>query len=572
MSPRSQSALPRADAASSLIARPGRNCWRVERADRMRCIQDAAEYFRLVRRAMLSAEHTIFTLGWDTSAHTELLPGETPPDAPARLDHLLAWIARRRPELRCYVLTWDYGLLHLFERDPLTRWRLGWRMPSNVTFAFDDHHALGGCHHQKVVVVDDRLAFTGGIDLTGHRWDTAEHRIEEPRRVSLDGDLYQPYHEVGAMVSGPVAAALGEMARDRWHAAAGIPLPALRPSSADPWPSDVPADVRNAVVAIARTLPPLAPQAAVSECEALYLDSIAAARESIYIESQYFTDDRIARALAARLAEPDGPEIIVVMPQCCEGWVEQATMGALRDEVARQLIAADVHGRLRIVYPSASQARKVPIFVHSKVMFVDDRLARIGSANLSKRSMGVDSECDVAVDATGDASAAAGVLRMRNRLIGEHLGMSAEDVAREMAARGSIRGVIDARSAADRTLVRLPVPETTEMPSEALVAAADPRAPIPVETAVEAAIAGPAAFAHDHPARMIAAIGVVGTAVGVAAAAWQASRDSASRRRLMRAGRMLALAAVGVGALQAWRNSRTAARIVSRHRKGAEFG
>jgi hypothetical protein len=310
----------------------------------------------------------------------------------------------------------------------------------------------------------------------------------------------------------------------------------------------------------------------VAECEALYLDSIAAARQTIYIESQYFTDDRIANALAARLAEPEGPEIIVVMPECCEGWVEQTTMGALRDGVGRGLIEADVHGRLRVVYPSASQARKVPIFVHSKVMFVDDRLARIGSANLSKRSMGVDSECDVAVDATGDDSAAAGVLHMRNRLIGEHLGMSAEDVTREIAAQGSIRAVIDARSNEDRTLVRLRVPETAEMPSEALVAAADPRAPIPVETAVEAAIAGPAAFARDHPRRVVTAISIAGAALGVATAAWQLSRGREGRRRLMRAGNLMALAALGAGAFGTWRSSRDAARILSRHRKGAEFG
>jgi hypothetical protein len=205
-------------------------------------------------------------------------------------------------------------------------------------------------------------------------------------------------------------------------------------------------------------------------------------------------------------------------------------------------------------------------------MFVDDRLARIGSANLSKRSMGVDSECDVAVDATGDASAADGVLHMRNRLIAEHLGMSVEDVTREIAAHGSIRGVIDARSAADRTLVRLPVPERTEMPSEALVAAADPRAPIPVETAVEAAIAGPAAFAREHPRRVLAAVGVAGTALGVALAAWQASRGPAVRRRLMRAGNIVAVAALSAGAFRAWWTSRRAGRILSRHRKGAEFG
>ena len=82
-------------------------------------------------------------------------------------------------------------------------------------------------------------------------------------------------------------------------------------------------------------------------------------------------------------------------------------MGAFRDGAFRQLIAADAHKRLRLVYPAASRSRDVPTFVHSKVMIVDDALARIGSANYSHRSMGVDTECDLAVDAGGDPDARA---------------------------------------------------------------------------------------------------------------------------------------------------------------------
>ncbi len=100
-------------------------------------------------------------------------------------------------------------------------------------------------------------------------------------------------------------------------------------------------------------------------------------------------------------------------------------MGALRDQVLQHLVAADHHRRLRLVYPAASRARGVSTFVHSKVMIVDDRLVRIGSANLSRRSMGVDSECDLAADAGTDERHRAGVQRIRDRLIGEHLGMSA---------------------------------------------------------------------------------------------------------------------------------------------------
>jgi phosphatidylserine/phosphatidylglycerophosphate/cardiolipin synthase-like enzyme len=87
-------------------------------------------------------------------------------------------------------------------------------------------------------------------------------------------------------------------------------------------------------------------------------------------------------------------------------------MGAFRDGAFRQLIAADTYKRLRLMYPIASRSRDVPTFVHSKVMIVDDVLARIGSANFSHRSMGMDTECDLAVDAGGDPDARAGVLRV----------------------------------------------------------------------------------------------------------------------------------------------------------------
>ena len=144
---------------------------------------------------------------------------------------------------------------------------------------------------------------------------------------------------------------------------------------------------------------------AIRECERPYLDSIAAAQRSIYIESQYFTNHTLARALARRLEERDGPEVIVVMPKECEGWIEKQTMGALRHEALEALAGADRHRRLRLVYPVASRARDVATFVHSKVMIVDDRLLRIGSANLSHRSMGVDSECDLTADAGADRCA-----------------------------------------------------------------------------------------------------------------------------------------------------------------------
>ena len=473
----------RADA----IVQPGKNCWRNERAHQFYCIQDAADYFRLIRQALLSAQHTVFILGWDIFAAIDLLPDDQArpqgrarrESAPTKLDELLAFIARRRPRLRCYILIWDYAALYTLERDPWSRWRLGWRTHRHVHFGFDDRHPVGGSHHQKIVVVDDTLAFCGGIDLTSHRWDTSAHRVEEPaRRTGLDKP-YGPYHEVQAMVMGPVAASLGALARDRWRALGEKTMPAVSASHDDLWPPDVTPDLTDVDVAIARTMPGSETQPATRECEALFLDSIARARRSIYIESQYFTNDALGKALCARLEERNGPEVIVVAPTECDGWLERNTMGTFRARLFRQLIAADKYKRLRLVSPVASRSQNVPTFVHSKVMVVDDELVRIGSANFSRRSMGVDTECDLAVDASGSERVRAGIRRIRDRLVAEHLSLTPEAVARGIERTGSLRALIDSKAGAEHTLVRIGLPPEGEAePSEAVRSIADPEEPI----------------------------------------------------------------------------------------------
>jgi phospholipase D1/2 len=492
-----------------MIVQPGRNCWRVERASRFYCIQDAADYFRLVRWALLNARKTVFSLGWDITAHTDLEPGAVASDAPTRLDKLLAHVARRRPQLRCYILTWDYGALYTLERDPFTRWRLGWRMPSGIRFGFDDHHPVGASHHQKIVVVDDQLAFCGGIDLTGHRWDTCAHRPDEPERKTPLGEPYEPYHEVQAMVTGPVAAALGELARDRWRELRMRRLPAVDRSADDVWPSEITPDLVDADIAIARTMPASESRPEIRECEALFLDSIALAKKTIYIESQYFTNNKLASALAARLREPDGPEIVLVSPQECHGWLEQTTMGAFRDGAFRLLLTADTHKRLRIVYPAASRSRNVPTFVHSKVMIVDDVLARIGSANYSHRSMGMDTECDVAADAADNPELQAGIRRIRDRLVGEHLGLPVEAVVQGIERSGSIGAFIDTRKDAEHTLLRIEMPVEETPPSPVLRAAADPEEPMAFSSSIGSLVPAVDARTGRSPLRLWILPGVV---------------------------------------------------------------
>lgn len=457
---------------------PDRTCWRLDRADRASCIQDGADHFRLVRAAMLRAEHSVFILGWDISGRTNLIPGLSESDAPAHLDDLVTFIAKRRPRLQVYILVWDYGSLYTLERDPLTRYRLGWRTPRNVHFGFDDHHPLGGCHHQKVVVVDDALAFSGSIDLTGHRWDRSDHEVDDPDRITPTGKAYDPYHEVQMLVDGPAASALGELCRHRWRVLGARHLPPIQPSTHSLWPIEVKPDFVDPLVGISRTIPGSESEPAVRECEALFFESIAAAKRSIFIENQYFTSARLADALAKRLKESDGPEVIVVSPRECHGWLEKSTMGAFRERAFETLRGADAHGRLRLVHPLASRSRDVSTFIHSKVMTVDDELLRIGSANFSNRSLGMDTECDVSIAADGKSDTRRGIRAVLARLLGEHVGATGAQITRELEQAGSIRGVIDAHAGNERTLEIIPpAPESVELP-DALRNAADPEEPI----------------------------------------------------------------------------------------------
>ena len=76
-------------------------------------------------------------------------------------------------------------------------------------------------------------------------------------------------------------------------------------------------------------------------------------------------------------------------------------MGVARQRLLAHLRRADVHDRFRIYTPVT--AAGAPVYVHAKVLVIDDRLLRIGSSNLNNRSMGLDTECDLAIDAAPDA-------------------------------------------------------------------------------------------------------------------------------------------------------------------------
>ena len=64
----------------------------------------------------------------------------------------------------------------------------------------------------------------GGIDMTTHRWDTREHKEDDPRRKRPRGIRYGPWHDATMMIEGDAARALRELGEERWRRAAGPDL------------------------------------------------------------------------------------------------------------------------------------------------------------------------------------------------------------------------------------------------------------------------------------------------------------------------------------------------------------
>ncbi|HZQ73987.1 MAG TPA: VTT domain-containing protein [Burkholderiales bacterium] len=468
--------------APQSLLRLGYNCCAIARAERAALLIDAASYFRAFHDAALRAQRSITVLAWDFNSQTRLHFDPVPKDGPpAILGDFLNYLVKRRRGLHINVLNWDYPMVFGTDREFPPLYGFGWTPERRVHLRYDDTHPIAGCHHQKVAVIDDAVAFVGGIDLTVRRWDTPEHLGDDPRRTA-SGKPYPPFHDLMLAVDGDAARALAALARERWLAATGRRLPAAPPRGEDPWPEALEPHFTRVDVGIARTFPPRGEAPAVREVENLYLDMIASARRSIYIENQYFTAPRIAAALEQRLAEPDGPEVVLVLRLLSHGWLEEHTMHILRTRLLRRLQAADRHGRFRAYYPHVpGLASGCCLDVHSKLMIVDDACLRVGSANLCNRSMAVDAECDVAIESRGDPRIAGTIRELRDRLLAEHAGLAPEAFARRLAEAGSLHQAIAALPADGRAL--LPFKDVPEWP-EAIVsvaAVADPDEPISLD-------------------------------------------------------------------------------------------
>ncbi|KRB94137.1 VTT domain-containing protein [Noviherbaspirillum sp. Root189] len=501
------------------LLQPGRNCWRIEHAQRFAMLVDADAYFRAVRAAILNARHSVFILSWDIDSRTRLIPGGANDGYPDGLGDFLHQVVATRPSLRAYVLNWDFAMLYALEREWLPVYKLEWRTHSRLSFRMDAKHPIGGSHHQKIVVIDDSVAFVGGLDITKARWDTSEHACHAPLRRDSDGKPHAPFHDVQAMVDGDAACALGELARTRWQRACGETPVVVSRTEHDPWPQHVVPDLEDIDVAISRTEPEYEGQHGVHEIRQLHLDAIASARRHLFFENQYFTSGTIADALATRLKEPKGPEVLVISPQTQSGWLEQATMGVLRARIHKKLKDADRHERYRMYCPHIPGLKDQCLNVHSKVFAVDDELFSVGSANLSSRSMALDTECNITIEARGDPRIQAAISRLRSRLLAEHLDTAPEAVEAEMHKQDSLHRTVLALQTSERSLRVMDATTTPELdaliPEQALF---DPEKPIDPDELVSQFL--PNEARKPVPRRLVG-LGLFAIGLALLAVAWR---------------------------------------------------
>jgi phospholipase D1/2 len=487
-------------APDASLLRPGETCWKANIATRATLLVDGEQYFSALRTALLQARKQILVAGWDLDSRTVLprVAAEEDVDAPEELGELLGFIRRTRPGIEIHVVRWDYHWFYSDDREPDTARRL---QELGVPFHHDDCHPVTGCVHHKVVVIDAALAFCGGIDLTHKRWDSCAHDPDDSRRRDPSGKPYIPVHDTQLCVTGPIARDMADYLHQTWPTTA--PRPERIQAESPRWPKGLRVDFRDVRVGISRTLPASTRHLPVREIEAFYLAAIAHTSSSLYIENQYFTSTRIAAAIAEQFKRKPALQGLLVGMDRPKTQAELHTMGYGRSGFCKILAEAGIIARVPVV---AAFSQNVGINVHSKLAVFDDQWLTVGSANLNRRSMGFDVECNLILEASTPEHREQ-IRRIRDRLLAEHLGMSTHEVQDALATHG-LANLPDAAQRS-RRLVRVDPQLSTAALGPILAPIFDPEAPWPTRLAQR-----PAANAARWSVALLLLATSIGAAIG----------------------------------------------------------
>ena len=424
--------------SSNNIFQPGENCWVESQARFSTPLIDCANYYKALHSAIVKASHSIFIVGWDIDSRIRLLRGkdEQQSEAPSVISDLLKWKAEQNPDIKIYLLRWDSSLAFFAQREMWAKEVWEEKTPDNVETVLDDTIPMGGSQHQKIVVIDDELVFSGGMDVSTNRWDTRDHPVISEERDGPDGE-YGPLHDVQMVSSGPVVVDFAKLVRWRWQRVADSSPIDIRETAQngedaplpEAWPDDYPPLFENVQCALARTIPFMDEVEPAQEVRHMLLDLIKEAESVIYIENQFTTRQEIAEALNKQLKLKPELSVIIVSSYEPKGKFECEAFWASRIEFKAILEKGIDANRVKLTYSSIEdmQGRKAYKRIHSKVMTIDDKYLVIGSSNLSNRSMTLDTEIDTVLYSNTPQNQEK-IAQVRNDLLAEHTGRALDDM------------------------------------------------------------------------------------------------------------------------------------------------
>jgi phosphatidylserine/phosphatidylglycerophosphate/cardiolipin synthase-like enzyme len=280
------------------------------------------------------------------------------------------------------LLTWAGAPLPLFKpsRPDVRAMRETMVRGTKIRMELDAKERPMHCHHEKLAVIDGRVAYVNGIDLTslaGDRLDSSEH--------SARGAI--GWHDAGSRIEGPLVRDVADHLTMRWREVTGAAIElacddASRGDVRAQFVRTVPNNVYSAV-----------PRGDFRILEA-YVRALRSARQLIYLESQFLWSPEIVSILEAKLRDPPCDEfrLVVLLPR-------RPNNG--KDDTRGQLgVLADADRDQRLLACTLYQPGHVDqVYVHAKIGIVDDGWLCIGSANLNEHSLYNDSEaCVITTD------------------------------------------------------------------------------------------------------------------------------------------------------------------------------
>jgi phosphatidylserine/phosphatidylglycerophosphate/cardiolipin synthase-like enzyme len=380
----------------------------VRQGNRVTVLVDGQEALPAMQAAIEGARSQVHIANWHATPDFRLVRA---PGAPT-LGDLLAETAERVP---VRLLLWAGPPVPVFQptRGLVRREQRAFTEGTNVRCELDSRERTMHCHHEKLVIVDDTVAFVGGVDFTaleGDRHDSPEHQPDRPLG----------WHDLMVRLEGPVVADVAEHFRSRWTEVTEEDLPAPR----------APEPAGRSTASVLRTIPDgtydFAPQGEFTILDG-YLRALRSARRLVYLENQFFWSPEIAEVLIDKLSDPPSEDfrVVLLLPRKPSNGADTT-----RGQLGRLFAADRTEGNRRLLAATISAhdgQQSAPVYVHAKLGIVDDEWMTIGSANLNEHSLFNDTEVNVVTD---DREL---VRETRLRLWAEHLQRSVSEVDGEPA-------------------------------------------------------------------------------------------------------------------------------------------